>query len=495
MSLPTSGAVLAGKYRVVRAIGEGGMGAVFEAENLRTQKRIAIKWLQPNASRHGEAKARLLREAQAAARVRHPNVVDVYDIDQHEDALFLVMEYLEGETLTSALRRRDQPIPQLLALLLPALRGVAAAHRQGVIHRDLKPDNIFLAREDESSESVAKVLDFGISRLDPRGAEQMTLTRTGATMGTPMYMSYEQLSGLKDIDERTDVYALGVILYEALTGQPPFQAETFSELIVKVATQTPLPPKALRADIPSSLGSIVLAAMARDRDVRIPSVDALIQALTPYASEHGFRALMTQGSLSSGMALGEATVALSKADTTEPPLPDVHRPSVAARSTLPQRDVPKLKRPGRAAALALLSACFVLGAWRMLAPSTSAPEPRSLAPRPPAAATLPATEATSYDSIPTLAPSHVVQAGLATALDASAAPILPEDAGSVQVSPHPRLRARAALPASTRGPSQPLQPDGSAATPPARDASPVTPPVSSTDRTFRVNQRPRESEF
>jgi serine/threonine-protein kinase len=290
LSRPRVGDVLGSKYEILRLIGEGGMGAVFEAENKVTQKRVAVKWLHPELSSESGAAARLVREAQAASRIRHSNVVDVYDVEREGNAIFLVMELLDGETLTHVLARRDLPVPALIALLLPAMRGVAAAHRQGVIHRDVKPDNIFLAREDGSSEPVAKVLDFGISKLEERGRSQPSLTRTGSAVGTPLYMSYEQLSSDRAIDGRADVYAFGVILYEALTGRMPFEANSLPKLVVKIATQVPQPPKELRPDLPESLSRLVLRTLARQREERTPSLDALIAELTPFASEQGYRA-------------------------------------------------------------------------------------------------------------------------------------------------------------------------------------------------------------
>jgi serine/threonine-protein kinase len=291
--LPEPGTIVGSKYCLVRKIGEGGMGAVFEAENIRTKKRVAVKWLHPSISDHEQAAARLVREAQAAARVRHPNVVDVYDVEREGDSVFLVMEFLEGEPLSHALLRRDLAMHELVALLLPAMRGVAAAHKQGVVHRDIKPDNIFLAEESDDGQRVPKVLDFGVSKLDPGNADQLSLTRTGSAVGTPRYMSYEQLAGWRDVDGRADVYAFGVILYEALTGRPPFEANSYSELIVKVATQSPLSPKSLRAEIPSPLADVVLAAMEKDRAQRIPSMAHLIRALEPFSTQAGFRAQTT----------------------------------------------------------------------------------------------------------------------------------------------------------------------------------------------------------
>jgi serine/threonine protein kinase len=288
---PDVGATLGGKYRVVRQIGEGGMGVVVEAENLISGKRVAIKWMHPQVAARPEATERFLREARASARVRHPNVVDVYDVVHEGETCFLVMELLEGEPLTHVLERGGMPAHELIALLLDAMRGVSAAHKQGVIHRDIKPDNIFLATETDRAARIPKVLDFGISKVT--GSDAMSLTRTGATMGTPMYMSFEQLCGVKDIDARTDVYAFGVIMYEALTGQPPFQAESFPELIVKITNTQPAPPKQLRPDIPRSLDRLVQRAMAKEREQRIASLDELIRDLTPFATASSFRAQMT----------------------------------------------------------------------------------------------------------------------------------------------------------------------------------------------------------
>jgi serine/threonine-protein kinase len=290
---PTVGAVLGGRFRIVRRIGEGGMGVVLEAENTLTGKRVAIKWMHPQMAEQAGAAERMVREARASARVRHPNVVDVYDVVQEPGGIFLVMELLEGEPLSALLERNDAQPHEIIRHLLDAMRGVAAAHREGVIHRDIKPDNIFLAREPDRALPIPKVLDFGISKLSDRDGAGLSLTRTGMTLGTPMYMSYEQLAGVRDIDGRTDVYAFGVILYEALTGRPPFNAETFSELIIKITTTLPPTPKSLRPSLPGALSSIVETAMRRERNERTPSLDALISALEPFTSREGYAARVT----------------------------------------------------------------------------------------------------------------------------------------------------------------------------------------------------------
>ncbi|HEY6880138.1 MAG TPA: serine/threonine-protein kinase, partial [Polyangiales bacterium] len=162
---PQNGQVVAGKYRVRRCIGAGGMGAVYEAENLATGKRVALKWLHAHLVHDRSHSERFLREAKVLAKVRHPNVVDLYDVGRDGSALFLVLEFLEGESLAAYLERELAPMQTMLTLLSDAMRGVAAAHRQGVLHRDLKPENVFLARENDDGSLTPKLLDFGISKV------------------------------------------------------------------------------------------------------------------------------------------------------------------------------------------------------------------------------------------------------------------------------------------------------------------------------------------
>jgi serine/threonine protein kinase len=282
--MPRVGDIVAGKYRIESVIGEGGMGAVFAATHTVTEKRVALKWMRPDlVGQHG-AVQRFMREAQAAGRLNHPNVVDIYDIGEHDGSPFLVMEYLQGEPLGAALERALLSPHQVVRYLLPAMRGVSAAHAKGVVHRDLKPDNIFLCKNADGSDREPKVLDFGISKVTSTdGQLNPRLTRTGAVMGTPYYMSPEQLRDAAEIDERTDVYAFGVILYEALTGRVPFDAENYSALILEIATGTPKRPRQLRSEIPEGLERIVLKAMARDPDDRYANVDGLARALEPFS--------------------------------------------------------------------------------------------------------------------------------------------------------------------------------------------------------------------
>jgi serine/threonine protein kinase len=287
--MPKVGDVIADKYQVEQLIGVGGMGAVFAATHRFTGKRVALKVMLPELATDEDAVQRFLREANAAGRINHPNVVDVYDVGQHEGSNFLVMEYLHGEPLTSAMARRDMTPTEVLALIGPAMRGVAAAHRQGVVHRDLKPDNIFLAYEEDGVRREAKVLDFGISKLSNEGPLNPRLTKTGAVVGTPYYMSPEQIRGSSQLDKRADVYAFGVILYEALTGRVPFHADTYGALVLEIATGTPAPPDQLVPGMPSELSRVVLRAMARDAAQRYPNIESLISALESHASQNNTR--------------------------------------------------------------------------------------------------------------------------------------------------------------------------------------------------------------
>ncbi|HKU41621.1 MAG TPA: serine/threonine-protein kinase [Polyangiales bacterium] len=316
--MPKSGDVVAGKYVVDQLLGEGGMGAVFSATHRFTGKQVALKWMLPELARDEDAVNRFMREAQAAGRINHPNVVDVYDVGQHEDSFFLVMELLRGEPLTSALSRRDLTVREVLDLMLRAMRGVAAAHRQGVVHRDLKPDNIFLAYEEDGVRREPKVLDFGISKLSNEGQINPRLTRTGAVVGTPYYMSPEQIRGSDNLDRRADVYSFGVILYEALTGQVPFIADTYGALVLEIATGTPKSPSELVPGLPEELSRLVLKAMARNAPDRFQDMESLIHALEPFLND-AVQARDLTPTTAQRRLFGAGTNAMSTPFTAEPP--------------------------------------------------------------------------------------------------------------------------------------------------------------------------------
>jgi serine/threonine protein kinase len=251
------GEVLAGKYRLDSLLGSGGMGEVYRAENLGLGRAVAIKLLREEHGESSEVVMRFLREARAANIVRHPNVVDVLDIGQAEDGTpFIVQELLEGEDLAHYVHGRGGKLSpeETITLLIPAIDAVAYAHRRGVIHRDLKPENIFLAR-DPTGALVPKLLDFGISRIVT--AEEQRMTATGMSIGTPAYMSPEQVRADSVVDARTDVWALGVILYEVLAGRLPFQSSTHSGLFVKIVTEPPVPLVVALPGVSPQLSAIV----------------------------------------------------------------------------------------------------------------------------------------------------------------------------------------------------------------------------------------------
>jgi len=284
VALPVPGTVVNDKYRLEKLLGRGGMGAVFSATHLVTEKAMALKWMLRSAE-DGAALERFRREARAAGRIDHPNVVDVYDIGQQDDASYLVMELLRGESLRERLARGVLSPTEAVDLLLPAMRGVSAAHAVGVIHRDLKPDNIFLCRAPDDTPREAKVLDFGISAVMARGeGTDPTLTKEGAVLGTPAYMSAEQLEDARSADARSDVYAFGVILYEALAGKLPFEAGNYAGLVLAIANTSPKPLGELCPELPVQLEQTIMRALARKREDRYPDMRALVEALLPFAS-------------------------------------------------------------------------------------------------------------------------------------------------------------------------------------------------------------------
>jgi len=283
--LPEPGTVVDGRYRIDARLGAGGMGVVFEATHLQTHKSVALKWMHSGSALRSDservaARRRFEREARIAARVRHPNLVDVQDASSDEGRSYLVMERLRGETLGARMKRGVLAWDELLGVLVPTLRGVAALHREGVIHRDLKPENIFLEQASHGGELCPKVLDFGVAAL--REAELVsdeTLTRPGSVLGTPGYMPLEQLRGERALDAGTDVYALGVVAYEALCGQRPFRAGNAAEHAALLASTSPA---ALGERVPALRGArsdAVMRALARDPRDRHESVEAFSAAL------------------------------------------------------------------------------------------------------------------------------------------------------------------------------------------------------------------------
>jgi eukaryotic-like serine/threonine-protein kinase len=281
---PNLGDVLADKYRLDRVVGEGGMSMVFAATHTLTGKQVAIKWLLPELVGDEENSQRLLREAQATGAIDHPNVVNVFDVGRHAGALFLVMEHLHGEPLSEFLTRGPHDPVEFVQLMMPILRGVHAAHRIGVVHRDLKPDNIFLCRDPHGEAREPKVLDFGISKLTDDLLEPGSeLTREGTVFGTPQYMAPEQMRDAHIADARSDIYALGVIFYRAFSNEYPYDADTLTALAIRIVEGNAAPLHEICPHLDLGLCDVIMRALALDPDQRFANVAALAQALEPYA--------------------------------------------------------------------------------------------------------------------------------------------------------------------------------------------------------------------
>ena len=275
----SEGDVLADRYRILRRLGKGGMGEVFLGEHLAIERKVAIKTLSSNMVDRPELADRFLKEAKTASRVRHPNIVDITDFG-HTDrgAPFFVMEYLEGEDLKSVLRREGALAwPRVREIGLQICAALSAAHAQGVVHRDMKPDNVFLVRQ--AAGELVKVLDFGIAKIITADATQET-TQTGVLLGTPEYMSPEQAQDLP-LDARSDIYATGVILYRLMTGRVPFQAKSFMTVLHKHIHEPPLPPSKANPTRPISAAQeqVIMTCLAKRPEDRYQSADALAAAL------------------------------------------------------------------------------------------------------------------------------------------------------------------------------------------------------------------------
>ena len=281
---PNLGEIIADKYRLDRVLGKGGMSTVYAAVNVATGKPVAIKLLQPELMRDAEQSQRLLREAQVASAVDHPNVVNVFDIGDHAGSLFLVMELLHGEPLSALLQSGPQDPCEFVRLMMPVLRGVHAAHRVGVVHRDLKPDNIFICCDQHGELREPKVLDFGISKLSNNAfAPSRELTRDGTVFGTPQYMAPEQMRDAHATDARSDVYALGVIFYRAFSNAYPYDADTLTALAIRIVEGNAVPLHELCPQLDRELADLVMHALTLDPDARFPSVAAFGLALEPFA--------------------------------------------------------------------------------------------------------------------------------------------------------------------------------------------------------------------
>ncbi len=277
--LPEPNDVLAAKYRLVRRIGEGGMGVVFEAVHTRIEQRVAIKMLLPEFVDVPDVVSRFEREARAAGKLRSENTTRVLDVDVTSDGMpYMVMEFLDGEDLGRVLQTRGTfAIADAVDAVLQACNAMAEAHAAGIVHRDLKPSNLFVTTRDRK----LKVLDFGISKVENDNDARVTSTQ--AVVGTPLYMSPEQVRSSKSVDARSDIWSLGIILYELIAGRTPFEGST-TAAAVSICTEDPPPLSTFRSDVPAALENVIRAALEKDVTRRFPNVQSLAVALAPFGS-------------------------------------------------------------------------------------------------------------------------------------------------------------------------------------------------------------------
>ncbi len=313
-----------GNYRATALLGEGGMGAVYLAEHPSIGRQVAIKVLRSQLGHDQQTLAPFINEARAANAIHHPNIIEILDSGVTDNGIsYLVMELLRGESLTARIRRKGRlSPPEAVALVMQTASALGAAHAEGIVHRDLKPDNLFVVRDpaNPGSEQI-KVLDFGIAKLQTTGLDGRVKTRAGALMGTPVYMSPEQCRGTKEVDGRSDIYSLGVILYELLIGQPPFISATFGTLLSMHLNQPPRSPREIEPAISPGLDWVVLRMLAKRPEDRFQSMAEVCSALAAAADLAPAPDALSHSAADLGRALqptisAEAGAELALAQTT-----------------------------------------------------------------------------------------------------------------------------------------------------------------------------------
>ncbi|HWA73458.1 MAG TPA: serine/threonine-protein kinase [Polyangiaceae bacterium] len=450
-----TGQIIGGKYRLLRLIGQGGMGEVYEAQHAVVGRRFAVKFLHAHLAQSNSALLRFRREAEAAGALENEHIAAVVDFDISQDgAPFLVMEYLVGESLGELLQREGPlPLSRVVGALLQVCRGLQAAHGAGIIHRDLKPDNLFLCKRSDGSDFV-KILDFGIAKLNR--AEASDITRSGATLGTPFYMSPEQARGEKSIGERADVYALGVILYELLSAQKPHPGDSYNSILAHILSKPVVPLEQLRSGLPPGFAAVVERALSSLPEQRQASAAALASELAPFggrevtAKQSHFELRAAVGGAATLPTPGAHTVpvrlesrALLRERHADEPVP-VHAPESRSDEAAP-------RRPAVAALLLLALVGAFVGLWLLgrraaienRAPA--APAPKSAVPTPPSTS--------SSASAPAQASSALASSAPTSSAPTSSAPA---------PAPPPAARTPTAKPAR---PSTPAVPPPSASKP------------------------------
>ncbi|HXX70424.1 MAG TPA: protein kinase [Polyangiaceae bacterium] len=419
--LARAGLVVAGKFRLDSCIGQGGMGSVWSATHLGLGNQIAIKLVSREFVRSPEALRRFDAEAKAAARLQSRHVVQVYDNGTLEDGTpYIAMELLSGESLQQRIDRSGPlAIEEAVEILGQCCKALGRAHSVGIIHRDIKPDNIFLSKSPDDDSYVVKVLDFGVAKItmaSGAGVADQSATRTGAVLGTPLYMSPEQARGLKNIDHRTDLYSLGIVAYTMITGRIAFYGESFGDILLKICTE-PLPTLRITTNVPPGLDVWMQRVCARDPVQRCASAQEFIDSLRAAAGMRAVGSVAASGALSAQLG-APPVVADSDAPWRLPAAPVVQ--SVAETSVAMSAGVPRAHgKTGIAVAVSVLAGLVVTAGLTLFALSTrharhapaadsnttAAAGPKTTSPPPAASSTGPSSA--------TLAPLAVEQAASA----------------------------------------------------------------------------------
>jgi eukaryotic-like serine/threonine-protein kinase len=423
------GDLVADKYELQRPIARGGMGAVWVAQNRNTERRVAIKFMLPELATSPDTIQRFFREAKASARIDHPSIVDVLDLGTLEDNTpFMVMEFLEGRSLEEVIDREPLAPIQAAAILLDVTHALAAAHIAGIVHRDLKPANIFIAKKGD--QLVPKILDFGISKITSSIGNDVRMTRTGAVLGSPAYMSPEQARGRTDIDGRADIWAIGVILYEAISGKLPFNGENYNQIMMAITLDPPTPLVQAVPSVDGDFAAIVEACLQKDRELRPPSMDSLAALLDGYVApraSHGIPAIdIGDGDLKKASSNRVGAYAVPRAKSPSPEKDTV----ISARNDPAQLtvggavtmiDEPRRKKRNALAFIvaAALVAASGIGAYAMLAkkPTAAPAAPPPVIEPPPMVIQPPEPSASTPEVV---APSASVSAEPALSVSASA---------------------------------------------------------------------------
>jgi serine/threonine-protein kinase len=398
---PSIDDVIGDRYVLERPLGEGGMGTVYLARHRLTGRRVALKWVVANDAIMRE---RLLREARAMALLAHPNVVGVLDAGEQGQAVFLVMEYMNGQNLRAHVARRALPPEQAVRLLMPALCGVAAAHQAGVLHRDLKPENLFVCIDADGSAFDTKVLDFGVAKHIGSEDAGTSLTGTGVIVGTPKFMAPEQIAASPELDARTDIYALGVILYDLVTGRLPYAATQLKALLLEILRgDLPSPARFVPA-LPEALCAVIMKALASEPADRYPDVASFARALEPFGGGARFEAPRRAHVLDDISLPFDATLS-ARTDSGEVPVP-------AERRGLAPTTASGKRKPAAGSTLQLHAARTPQPkSPRRGATTERAPVPQTPAPAPPARYV-----ATPTPEIPRRSPFGLAAVGVALLL-------------------------------------------------------------------------------